>query len=131
VNNRRVGTYALMHMIVGRTDAEAKAQADAIVAGADHGAIANIMASASMDTNAGGIAERLKSGLSLGLEEGNMAFMGIPVLCGSPGDAGAAHRRDRSGNRHRRHAVQLARFRWWRVHRILASGLMPLLKCRN
>lgn len=84
VNNRRVGTYALMHMIVGRTDAEAKAQADAIVAGADHGAIANIMASASMDTNAGGIAERLKSGLSLGLEEGNMAFMGIPVLCGSP-----------------------------------------------
>jgi pyrimidine oxygenase len=83
-HGRKVGTYALMHMIVARTDAEAKAQADAIIAGADHGAIANIMASAAMDTNAGGIAERLKSGLSLGLEEGNMAFMGIPVLAGSP-----------------------------------------------
>jgi pyrimidine oxygenase len=83
-NNRRVGTYALLHMIVARTDAEAKAQANAIVEGADHGAIANIVASAALDTNAGGIAERLKSGLSLGLEEGNMAFMGIPVICGSP-----------------------------------------------
>ena len=83
-HGRKVGTYALMHMIVARTDAEARAQAEAIIAGADHGAIANIMASAAMDTNAGGIAERLKSGLSLGLEEGNMAFMGIPVLAGSP-----------------------------------------------
>ena len=83
-SSRRVGTYALLHMIVARTDAEAKRQADAIVVGADHAAIANIMASAAMDTNAGGIAERLKSGLSLGLEEGNMAFMGIPAICGSP-----------------------------------------------
>jgi pyrimidine oxygenase len=83
-NDRRVGTYALLHMIIARTDAEAKRQAEAIVKGADHGAIANILASAAMDTNVGGTSDRLKAGLSLGLEEGNMAFMGIPVIFGSP-----------------------------------------------
>ncbi|WP_439533370.1 LLM class flavin-dependent oxidoreductase [Polymorphobacter sp.] len=83
-NNRRVGTYGLFHMITARTDAEARALAEDIVAKADKGAITNILASAAMDTNTGGTADRMKSGLSLTLEQGNVAFMGIPLIHGSP-----------------------------------------------
>ena len=107
----------------------AKAQADEIIAGADHGAIANIMASAAMDTNAGGIAERLKSGLSLGLEEGNMAFMGIPVLAGSPETL--ALRIDEIAEET---GIDGMLFSWPDfVGGITDFGerVMPLLKCRN
>jgi len=83
-NSRKVGTYGLFHMITARTDAEAKAHAEDILAKADKGAIANILASAAMDTNVGGTSDRMKAGLSLTLEQGNMAFMGIPLIHGSP-----------------------------------------------
>lgn len=81
---RQVGVYALFHMVVADTDAAAQEQVDAIIDGADQGAIANILASAGLDTNQGGTADQLKAALSQGVEDGNMAFMGIPVIYGSP-----------------------------------------------
>ena len=71
-------------MVIAETDAEALKQCEAIVAGADQGAIANILASAAMDTNPGGTADRMKSGLQRNFEDGNLAFMGMPVIYGSP-----------------------------------------------
>ena len=81
---RDVGIYALYHMIIADTDDEATAQAEAIVAGADEGALANILASASLDTNTDGTADQLKAALAQGLDEGNLALMGIPAVVGSP-----------------------------------------------
>lgn len=80
---RTVGTYALFGLITADSDAEALAIGEDIVAQADHGAIKNILASASMDSNSDGTAARLQAGLSLSFEEGNLAFMGFPVICGS------------------------------------------------
>jgi pyrimidine oxygenase len=88
-HGRSVGTYALMGLIIAPTDAEARGQAERIVAGADQGAIANILASAAMDTNVGGTADRMKEALSLPLEDGNIAFMSFPVIAGSPATVAA------------------------------------------
>ncbi len=82
-SGREVGIYALYHMILADSDAEAADLAADIVARADQGAIANILASASLDTNTEGTADQLKAALAQGIEEGNMAFMGIPVIVGS------------------------------------------------
>lgn len=82
-HGRSVGTYALLGLIIAPTDAEARDQAERIVAGADQGAIANILASAAMDTNVGGTADRMKEALSLPIEDGNIAFMSFPVIAGS------------------------------------------------
>lgn len=81
---REVGIYALFQLVIAETDAEALQQCEAIVAGADHGAIGNILASAAMDTNPGGTSDRMKSGLERNFEDGNLAFMGMPVIYGSP-----------------------------------------------
>jgi len=81
--DRSVGIYALFHMIVGDSDADAQAQVDHIVEHADRGAIANIIGSATLDTNKGGTSDTLKAALEKSVEEGNMAFMGIPVIHGS------------------------------------------------
>lgn len=86
---RRVGTFALLGLIIAPTDAEAKRIGDDIVAGADTGAIANILASAALDTNVGGTADRMKAGLSMPLDTGNIAFMGFPVIHGSPATVAA------------------------------------------
>lgn len=83
-HGRQVGTYALFGMILAGTDAEARAEGERIIAGADRGAIANILASAALDSNTGGTADRLKEALALPMEEGNIAFMSFPVLAGSP-----------------------------------------------
>lgn len=83
-HGRKVGTYALLGLITAPTDAEARDIADRIVLGADTGAIANILASAAMDTNVGGTADRMREALSLPVEEGNIAFMSFPVVAGSP-----------------------------------------------
>lgn len=80
---REVGIYALYHMIVADTDQQAEAAAQRIIDEADQGAIRNILASASLDTNTEGTADQLKAALSQSIEEGNMAFMGIPVIVGS------------------------------------------------
>jgi pyrimidine oxygenase len=82
-SGREVGIYALFHMIVEDDDQQAAARVEEIIAGADHGAIANILASADLDTNQGGTSEQLKAALNQSVEEGNMAFMGIPVIYGS------------------------------------------------
>jgi pyrimidine oxygenase len=81
---RDVGIYALFHLIVADSDQQARAEVDAIIAGADQGAISNILASADLDTNADGTAEQLKAALNQDVETGNMAFMGIPVIYGAP-----------------------------------------------
>jgi pyrimidine oxygenase len=81
---RSVGIYALFHLIIEDTDDEAVRVAENIVRGADEGAISNILASANLDTNTGGTSDQLKAALEQGIEEGNMAFMGIPVIFGSP-----------------------------------------------
>jgi pyrimidine oxygenase len=83
-HGRQVGTYALLGLIIAPTDAEARGIGDRIISGADTGAIANILASAAMDTNVGGTADRMKEALSLPLEDGNIAFMSFPVIYGSP-----------------------------------------------
>ena len=81
---RQVGTYGLFHLIIAQTDAAAREYGEAIIAGGDEGAIANFLASAALDTNTGGTSDRLREGLSLPLDAGNAAFMGIPVIHGSP-----------------------------------------------
>lgn len=81
---RDVGIYALYHLIVEDTDDAARRVADEIVAKADQGAIANMLSSASLDSNTEGTSEQLKNALSSDIEDGNMAFMGIPVMLGSP-----------------------------------------------
>ena len=86
---RRVGTYALLGLIIASTDAEARGIGERIIAGADQGAIANIIASANMDTNVGGTSDRMKEALSLPLDDGNIAFMGFPIIHGSPATVAA------------------------------------------
>lgn len=88
-HGRSVGTYALLGLVIAATDADARDQADRIVAGADQGAIANILASAAMDTNVGGTSDRMKEALSLPIEDGNIAFMSFPVIAGSPATVAA------------------------------------------
>ena len=83
VSGRNVGVYALFHMILADTDEMAQAQVRQIIELADQGAISNILASASLDTNTGGTADQLKAALDQDVESGNMAFMGIPVIYGS------------------------------------------------
>ena len=80
---RDVGIYALFHVITADTDEEAAAIGHEIIDKADNGALQNILASADLDTNTGGTADQLKSGLNQSLEDGNIAFMGIPVIHGS------------------------------------------------
>lgn len=80
---RRAGTYALFTVIAADTEAEADGIADRIVAGADRGAITNVIASASMDLNPEGTSAALQAGLSKSLDQGNIAFMGFPVIKGS------------------------------------------------
>lgn len=88
-HGRRVGTYALLGLIIAPTDAEARRIGDNIIAGADKGAIESIMKSAALDGNVGGTADRLKEALSLPLEDGNIAFMSFPVVYGSPATVAA------------------------------------------
>ena len=80
---RTVGTLALVTIIAADTDAQAEDQCRAIVDGADAGAIQNILASASQDTNPEGTSRHFRDGLTAPVSEGNLAFMGFPVIHGS------------------------------------------------
>jgi len=82
-HGRTVGTLPLYAVVTGRTDAEAQRLADDVIAKADKGAIANIFASASRDTNQGGSSEHLQKALEYPAEDGNIAFMSFPVLAGT------------------------------------------------
>jgi pyrimidine oxygenase len=83
-SGRRVGIYALYHMLIADSDDEAVRWSEDIVARADRVALANLVASASLDTNVAGTSDQLKAALEQGIEEGNLAFMGIPVMLGGP-----------------------------------------------
>ncbi|MEM7541775.1 MAG: LLM class flavin-dependent oxidoreductase [Pseudomonadota bacterium] len=81
---RKVGVYALMQMIIADTDDEAIRKTEEIVARADIEAIGNMVASATLDTNKQGTSEALKAALEESVEEGNMVFMAVPTIVGSP-----------------------------------------------
>lgn len=80
---RQVGTLALFTLIAAETDAEAADITAAIMAGADHEAIGNVLASASRDSNPGGTSAALQAALASPVEDGNIVFMGFPVIQGS------------------------------------------------
>jgi pyrimidine oxygenase len=80
---RKVGTLALVQIIAAPTDAEAEAIWRDIVAHADRAALLNVMRSAGMDTNADGTSQHFLDAMNAPVEEGNMAFMGFPLLWGS------------------------------------------------
>ena len=80
---RTVGTLALVTIVAADTDQQAERQWREIVREADHDAVMNIMASASMDSNPDGTSKHFRDGLSAPVEEGNLAFMGFPVIWGS------------------------------------------------
>ena len=88
-NNRPVGIYALFQLVLAGNDHEALRICEEIVTKADKGACTNILASAAMDTNQGGTSDRMKTGLSRSFEDGNLAFMGMPVIHGSPATVAA------------------------------------------
>ena len=77
-------TYILLHMIVEASDEKARNVGEEIIRKADKVAIANMIASAEMDTNPGGSSEGVQISLDKPLEEGNSAFTAIPVIHGSP-----------------------------------------------
>jgi pyrimidine oxygenase len=81
---RRVAVLPLYAVVTARTDAEAERIADQVIAKADTLAIGNIIGAASLDTNAGGSSAHLQAALAQPKEEGNMAFMSFPLLCGTP-----------------------------------------------
>jgi pyrimidine oxygenase len=80
---RTCGTLALVTIIAAETDAEAERQCREIVAGADMDAIGNIVRAASMDSNPDGTSKHFRDGLTARVEDGNLAFMGFPVIHGS------------------------------------------------
>jgi pyrimidine oxygenase len=80
---RVVSTLALVTIIAADTDAEAEELCRDIVAGADAGAIQHIVESASLDTNPQGTSKHFRDGLTAPVTEGNLAFMGFPVIHGS------------------------------------------------
>lgn len=81
---RKVGVYALMQMIIADTDDEAIRMTQEIVSQADIGAIGNMVSSAKLDTNTEGTSDALKAALEESVEEGNMVFMAVPTIVGSP-----------------------------------------------
>jgi pyrimidine oxygenase len=80
---RKVGTLALYTIIGADTDAAARELCDHIVAGADEEAVMNVVRSASMDSNPDGTSKHFRDGVTAPVEEGNLVFMGFPVIHGS------------------------------------------------
>lgn len=80
---RRVGAYALFHIVAAQTDDAARQITEKIMNGVDHVALRNMIGSASLDTNRDGSSEHHLAGLSRPPEKGHGAFMSIPVIHGS------------------------------------------------
>ncbi|GGC81157.1 LLM class flavin-dependent oxidoreductase [Chelatococcus reniformis] len=80
---RKVGTLALVTIIGAETDEAAARRCQHIVDGADGEALMNIVRSASMDSNPGGTSKHFRDGMTADVTEGNLAFMGFPVIHGS------------------------------------------------
>lgn len=82
-HKRDVGTLACFTLIAAETDAEAERLTQRIIDEADLTAIENMVSSAKLDTNKGGSSDNLKAALLQSAADGNMAYMSIPVICGS------------------------------------------------
>ena len=80
---RKVGVYALMQMVIADTDDEAVRMTEEIVKRADIGAIKNMIASATKDTNKDGTSDAFLGAMKETVEEGNMVFMAVPTIIGS------------------------------------------------
>ena len=80
---RKVGAYALFHIISAETDGEARELQRQIVEGVDLVAVKNMLGSASLDSNKGGSSQHHLAGLSRTPEQGHGAFMSTPTICGS------------------------------------------------
>jgi pyrimidine oxygenase len=80
---RRVGAYALFHIVSAETDSEASEVQRRIVEGVDLVALENMLDSASLDSNKGGSSQHHLAGMSRTPAEGHGAFMSIPTICGS------------------------------------------------
>ncbi len=80
---RDVGTFALYVVIAEETDAEADRRCAHIVEHADLEAISYMTTGASLDTNPDGTSAQLLASLERSADEGNMAFLSIPVVKGS------------------------------------------------
>jgi pyrimidine oxygenase len=81
--DRQVGTYGLFCVISADTDAEAAAQVEHILAGADHRGIANVMGIAAAEVDSKGTAKALRAALDAPVEDGNAVFFSVPVIAGS------------------------------------------------
>jgi len=77
---REVVIYALFHVITVDTDEQAAAIGQDVIDKVDNGALRNILASVDLDTNTDGTADQLKAGLTQSLDDGNVAFMGVPAF---------------------------------------------------
>lgn len=80
---RDVGTYAVFQIIASERSEDAQLHKQTILERADTGAINNFVASALLDKNPEGISQHQATGMSREPEEGNSAFMTIPVIAGS------------------------------------------------
>lgn len=80
---RKVGAYALFHIVSARTESEASDIQRRIVDGVDLVALGNMLDSASLDSNKGGSSQHHLAGLSRTPAQGHGAFMSIPTICGS------------------------------------------------
>lgn len=80
---RNVGTLALYTIIGADTDKEAEDRCKEILDGADEVALMNVVKSASMDANPDGTSKHFRDGMTAPVEEGNLVFMGFPVIHGS------------------------------------------------
>lgn len=80
---RKVGCYAGFMLIIADTDAQAQAMYDHIEAGLDVNAIANMVGSASQDTNSGGSAQELSASGQAMITKGQLSAMS-PMIIGSP-----------------------------------------------
>lgn len=80
---RDVGTFALYCVIAEETDAEAERLCQHILDNADTEAISLMLGGAALDTNQDGTSAQLLASLARPADEGNMAFLSLPVVKGS------------------------------------------------
>lgn len=87
-HGRKVGCYAGFQMIIADTDAEAQNIYDHIEAGSDLEALANMIGSSSMDSNAGGSAQEMTAYGREAIKKGKLSAM-APMIVGSPATVAA------------------------------------------
>ena len=132
----RVGVYALFHMVVAPTDAQAWSMANRIVEMGDLDAIRTMIAAASMDTVKDGTSQQLKESagdadtlLAGDPEVGNMAFMGYPAIVG--GYDTMAEKIDAIAADPNLDGILFSWPNWVEGIRDFGTHVMPRLKCRQ